>query len=117
MRDPRVVSPRIGPAHRLAAAIIVVVGSAGCSAEPARAARATTLFKCAGHMSFTVQRDEASAIVIHSGIRYELPRRKSSIGERYASDSATLIVDGEMAAFVGRTILNLDFCRAAKGNL
>jgi len=102
------------PARGLAAAIIFL-GSAACSAEHAQAARATTRFNCAGDRSFTVQRDDASAVVTYSGVRYELPRRRSSIGERYASSSATLIIDGEMAAFVSGTVLNLDFCRAAGG--
>lgn len=112
MCDPRVVSGYALHAHGVAAAAMVVAMSAGCSTERAPAAREMTVFRCAADRSFTVQRDDASAVVIYSGVRYELPRRKSSIGERYGSSSATLIVDGEMAAFVSGTVLNLDFCRA-----
>ena len=86
---------------------------AGCSPGLAEAARATTLYQCAGERSFTVARDGRTAVVVYSGVRYELPRRKSSIGERYATSGATLIVDGEMAAFVSGSVMNLDVCRAA----
>jgi membrane-bound inhibitor of C-type lysozyme len=87
---------------------------AGCSPALAEAARATTLYQCAGERSFTVARDDRTAVIVYSGVRYELPRRKSSIGERYATSGATLIIDGKMAAFVTGSVMNLDVCRAAE---
>ena len=78
-----------------------------------QAASVVTTFQCAGDRFFTVQRDQETAVVVYSDVRYELPRRKSSIGERYATSGTTLIIDGDMAAFVSGSVMNLDFCRVA----
>lgn len=98
---------------RLVQLVLILVLSSGCSTRAAQAQGSVTLFRCAGGQSFTVERDDRSAIVIYSGVRHELPRRSSSIGERYATGDATLIIDGDMAAFVTRSVMNLDFCRAS----
>jgi hypothetical protein len=76
-----------------------------------QAANGVTTFRCAGDRFFTVQRNEKMAVVVYSNARYELPRRKSSIGERYAKSGTTLIIDGDMAAFVSGSVIDLDFCR------
>ena len=86
----------------------------GCSTGAAKASRDITLYKCAGDRSFTVERDDESAIIGYSDRRYELARRSSSIGERYANSEATLIIDGDMAAFVTASVVDLDFCRASE---
>lgn len=98
---------------RLVQLALILFLSPGCSTQAAQAQRSVTLFRCAGAQSFTVERDDRSAILIYSGVRHELPRRSSSIGERYATSDATLIIDGEMAAFVTSSVINLDFCRAS----
>ena len=98
---------------RLVQLVAILLLSPGCSTQAAQAAKSVTIFRCAGAQSFTVERDDHSAIVLYSNARYELPRRSSSIGERYATSDATLIIDGEMAAFVTSSVMNLDFCRAS----
>lgn len=96
----------------LAPALLVLVHASACSAEDADAATTRTVYRCAGNQSFTVARDARSALVEYSGARYVLPRRSSSIGDRYATRAATLIVDGDMAVFVSTSATNLEFCRA-----
>ena len=96
----------------LASAVLVVVHASACSADHAEAATTRTVYRCAGSQSFMVARDARSALVEYSGARYVLPRRGSSIGERYATRAATLIIDGDMAVFVSTSATNLEFCRA-----
>lgn len=102
--------------ERLFQALLVLLLLPGCSVQRAQAANSVTLFKCAGAQSFTVERDNERAIVVYASTRYELPKRPSSIGQRYANSLATLIIDGDMAVFVTSKVMNLDFCRADLGD-
>ena len=93
--------------------LLALIATGACSAE-GRTSRTVTVFHCAGGRSFAVERDEKLAVVVLSGKRYELGRRRSSIGIRYATTGATLIVDGDMAAFVTGSVIDLQLCRSAR---
>lgn len=88
---------------------ILLVVLAGCSA----AARNSSTYRCGKGRSFEVQRGEEKARVFFGRDVYELPRRPSSIGVRYASDDGTLIIDAGVAVFVTNKIVDLGPCRAA----
>ena len=92
-----------------------MLSTAACSTEAAQAARGRTIFVCAGDRSLTVDRSRKTAVVTYGNARYELPRRPSSLGDRYASLDATLIIDGDMAAFATSTVTDLNLCRAVQG--
>ena len=92
------------------AALLLAAGV--CSAAQRLSQPQVTLFRCAGGRSFSVASDEKKAIVTASGTHYELRWRPSSIGKRYAARDATLILDGDFAAFVSRTAIDFDLCRS-----
>ena len=55
---------------------------------------------CLDNTTFTLSTSNEVAIVrFHDGL-YRLPRRSSAIAIKYASEDATLYLDGEFAAFV-----------------
>ena len=93
---------------RLVASALLV---GGCSA-PVSPNVATSRYVCNDGRSFSVQRDEDSASILYTDSRYSLPRRPSSIGIKYESPEATLIIDGKFAALVTETIVDLQACRA-----
>ena len=68
-------------------------------------------YRCAEDRSFTVDRDDRSAVVTYADEKYPLTRKPSSLGLRYSSDVATLIIDHDFAAFVTDTTINLRECR------
>jgi membrane-bound inhibitor of C-type lysozyme len=94
----------------LAAGLLV----GACSAQGAAEPRQGIVYRCGDGRSFTVEQQARFATVEYAGARFQLPRRKSSIGTRYASPDATLIVDGESAVFVTPHVINLDACRALR---
>jgi len=57
-------------------------------------------YVCLDHSVFTLSTSEAMAIVRFTDGEYRLPRRKSSLATKYATEEATLYLDGEFAAFV-----------------
>lgn len=67
-------------------------------------------FRCAGDRTFTVMRTPRSAIVELGQDRLKLSRRRSSIGEKYSSKTATLIIDGDFAVLVTRQLNGLRAC-------
>lgn len=70
------------------------------------------MYKCSDGRSFSVTESADAAKVDYFNEHFQLPRRPSGIGTRYASADATLIIDGDMAAFVTETIVDLQACRA-----
>jgi hypothetical protein len=102
------MSGRAGPRRIASAAIVIVAILESCMA-PAATVRAT--YRCAGERFFTVDRTSSNAIVHYAERRFELARRPSSVGQKYASTSATLIVDGDFAVFVADHVLDLQACR------
>jgi len=57
-------------------------------------------YVCLDNSVFTLRTTEDLAIVRFRDGEYRLPRRSSSIAIKYATEEATLYVDGEFAAFV-----------------
>jgi hypothetical protein len=84
----------------------------GCSAPQVPIERITTTFYCSDNRSFVVERGENSAAVFYLGVRYDLSRSSSSIGERYANRGATLIIDADLAAFATSKVIDLDYCQS-----
>ena len=69
----------------------------GCSAGPAEE---HMIFECAGQQKIDVHLWPGRATLVTSIGRFDLTARPSSIGRKYSSDAATLIIDDEFAAFV-----------------
>ena len=90
---------------------VVVLALVGCSSPTsARGGRIAT-YECAGGKAFTVRRDAKVAMVEYDDQSYRLDRRTSSMGVKYSSDEASLIIDGDLAVFVAETVLDLKLCR------
>jgi hypothetical protein len=99
--------PVFGSSGLLAIALLFTA----CSAASEPPAYLTATFICADNRSFTVARNAEVATVFFDGAQYRLARRASSIGIKYASSDASLIVDGDFAAFVTEAVPDLDDCR------
>jgi len=83
----------------------------GCSAaSPAQVEQVST-YECSGGKTFTVRRDPTVATVDYGEQSFQLSRRSSSLGMRYSSKGASLIIDGDFAVFATDKILNLKLCK------
>lgn len=58
------------------------------------------LYRCLDGTRFTLSASPGEAIVRFVDGMYRMRRRSSAIAEKYASETATLYLDGEFAAFV-----------------
>jgi len=67
-------------------------------------------YACPASENLTVKRNLAAARVTLAGRTYDLQRKQSSIGEKYLSASAALIIDGTSAVFVANDHLDLGTC-------
>jgi hypothetical protein len=92
---------KIRPAdwRRVLAAVCLTAGAAVSSAMPVMASEART-YSCSTSDTLRVQLTRAGAIVKFNGLEYRLPRKRSSIGTRYGSANAALMIDGHFATFV-----------------
>jgi hypothetical protein len=97
------------PLPAIALSCLVVVASA-CSAHAGSPETLRSTYVCSDGRSFTVVRDAQHATVQFADGRYRLVRRSSSIGPKYASNDATLLIDGDFAAFVTKSVTNLESC-------
>ena len=68
------------------------------------------MFRCRDGSQLSVQYQQRSATVMTGGASYALPRKPSDVGKRFASDRATLIIDGDFAAFVADGLHRLRGC-------
>lgn len=84
-----------------------------CSAAATPQVRKAT-YACNDGKSFTIQRDGKNASLEYFGEHYSLSRRPSSVGVKYASPEATLIIDGDFAAFVTESLVDFERCYEAK---
>jgi membrane-bound inhibitor of C-type lysozyme len=91
---------------------LVVILAGGCSAPSVAEAKRPLIYRCADGRTFTVDQQQRSAEVTYYDEHFRLPRRSSGVGVRYATQDATLIIDGDMAAFVTENIVDLQSCRA-----
>jgi len=57
-------------------------------------------YLCLDDSVFTLSTSDEMAIVRFKDGEYRLPRRRSSLATKYATDEATLYLDGNFAAFV-----------------
>ena len=57
-------------------------------------------YKCLDDSGFTLIASPSLAIVRFPDRDYRLPRRSSALAVKYASETATLYLDGDFAAFV-----------------
>lgn len=57
-------------------------------------------YRCLDDTTFVLHLSEDLAIVEFPNAKYRLPRRSSNIAVKYATDTATLYLDGDFAAFV-----------------
>jgi len=59
-----------------------------------------TEYRCLDDTRFVLRANSAQAVVEFPNARYVLPRRPSALATKYASEKATLYLDGNFAAFV-----------------
>jgi hypothetical protein len=57
-------------------------------------------YRCLDNSAFTLSASPSMAIVRFADGQYRLPRRPSSLAIKYASETATLYLDGDFAAFI-----------------
>ena len=83
---------------------------ASLTITPATAAPKAVRYACPTSEDLAVQRDHSTARVKFAGRTYELQRQRSSIGDKYISSKAALIIDGRSATFVADDLLDLGTC-------
>lgn len=83
---------------------------ASASATQVHAAPAPVRYACSTSEELTLERTSASAHVTIGGHSYELKRAPSSIGNKYLSTNAALIIDGPSLVFVTDEKPNLGPC-------
>lgn len=88
----------------VAAAFLIFAGS------QAHALPGPVRYACPASTELTVQRNLGSARVTLAGQKYDLHRKRSSIGEKYLSANAALIIDGGSATFVSEDHLDVGTC-------
>lgn len=110
MLDPN--DPRTGRrvARLLGFGAMVCLFAAAVS--PARAVGATRSFKCADGKRFTARVSEKAARIDTGSNSFLLPRKASSIGTKFGSPSATLIIDEDFASLIGRDLQRFERCYA-----
>lgn len=67
-------------------------------------------YACEGKQVLAVRRSRPVADVRFDGTAYRLDRKRSSIGERYSSAKAALVIDGPSAVFVAEDNVRLTKC-------
>ena len=77
----------------------VVVVSLALSAAPVPVA-----YKCLDGSRFTLTTSPTQATVRFTDREYRLPRRPSSLAIKYQSETATLYLDGNFAAFIAEDL-------------
>lgn len=92
-------------APTLAASIVAALGFSGAHGAPG-----PVRYACSATQHLAVQRNGSTAYVNYAGRRYELQRKRSSIGDKYVSSKAALIVDGNSAIFVAEDLIDLGTC-------
>jgi YD repeat-containing protein len=99
---------------KLAAAILIGVLSLLGSVQAHAASGTAVRYACDAHQNLVVERSATRAVVQFVDRTYELRRKPSSIGQKYLSPTAALIVDGASAVFVAEDRLQLGQCVEAR---
>lgn len=98
---------------KVAGGLIAIVFSL-LGAVHAHAATPTAMrYQCASREDLVVSRIDETAVVRFVDRTYELRRKSSSIGVKYTSSRAALIIDGPAAVFVANDRLQLGTCLEA----
>jgi hypothetical protein len=95
----------------LAAMLSAIAGPVPASGNAKSASHFTT-FQCIDGRAFDVLFANSTARVHFAGGEYFLQKRRSSLGTKFVSPTATLIVDGEYAAFVPDGTIDLWQCKS-----
>lgn len=82
----------------------------GLAAAEACAVPAPVQYECPASENLTVEREGSIARVTFAGRSYDLRQKRSSIGDKYISQSAALIIDGDSAVFVAEDQLDIGTC-------
>jgi precorrin-4 methylase len=90
--------------------MLAVLSVPGAIQAQAATASIEVQYACTNAEKFIVTRTADKALVQFGGKTYELQRRPSSIGVKYISATAALIVDGASAAFVADDRFQLGTC-------
>jgi membrane-bound inhibitor of C-type lysozyme len=96
--------------QKVAAALLSGVLSVFGGAQAHAAPSTTVRYQCGARQSLVIERDKGVARVRFVDRTYELKRRASSIGVKYLSPTAALIIDGTSAVFVADDRLQLGAC-------
>lgn len=73
-------------------------------------------YLCDGGITFAVAKSGDGTQVRFADAIYSLRRGPSSVGERFSSDDATLIIDHPSAVFIANDRLGLRACRAVRSD-
>lgn len=95
---------------RVAVALMIGVLSLIGGAHAASAATPAIRYACDARQNLVVQRTASNAHVHFIDRSYDLRRARSSIGVKYLSENAALIIDGRSAVFVAEDRPQLGAC-------
>lgn len=95
---------------RIGALLIFAARAALGSAEPNAPPPSAMQYTCSGRQNLVIERDRVSARVTFANRSYVLQRKRSSVGEKYLSPGAALIIDGRSAVFVADDGTELGNC-------
>jgi len=98
---------------RVACGLFLGVMSVLWGAQAHARAGAPIRYACEGRQNLVIQRDRTTASVNFTDRSYDLRRKPSSIGVKYESPTAALIIDGRSAIFVAEDRLQLGACTEA----
>ena len=96
---------KVSTSRILLAGLCAALHCAGASA-----ATTPMRYTCSADKHLTVERNASVARVSFDGRSYDLHRKHSSIGDKYLSTDAALIIDGPSAVFVTGGNLDLGSC-------
>lgn len=99
---------RVKLATGLMLIVLSLLGSASATAETGPSVKLR--YACAPAQNLVVTKSGSSASVQFIDRTYELRRKPSSIGEKYTSNTAALIIDGTSAVFVADDRIQLGAC-------
>jgi membrane-bound inhibitor of C-type lysozyme len=91
-------------------AALVALTLAALGGAHAQPAQGTIRYACPASQELVVQRNSSRAHVRLAGRDYDLQRKRSSIGDKYLSSKAALIIDGASAVFVADDRFDLGTC-------
>ena len=93
--------------------MLVAFVSGAVAVTQAQGAPGPVRYACPASADLAVQRNGSTASVNYAGHRYELQRKRSSVGDKYVSPNAALIIDGNSAIFVAEDVIDLGTCTKA----